>query len=221
MDNYNYISSIFLFNNCNFFEINKTFKIIENLILREYGPATTILSDETEAIGIGIILSGNATINSDSKVSSTPLRTLSEGNIFGAASLFNNGRYTTTVIAATKCKVAYIPLEVVTTLCKKNSVIAMNYIKFLSDRISFLNKKVSIFTKGSTEAKLAYYIAELCDAKNATAELDISYSKLAETLGIGRASLYRSLDKMCENRIIDRTSKSITVLDLEKLKSLF
>ncbi len=220
MDYYTYTSSIFLFKNCNFFELNKTYGITEHLIIRDYSEGSVILSDETETVGIGIVINGNVSINSDSRSTSPILRTLTEGNIFGAASLFNSGGYTTTVIAATDCKIAYISTDVIMTLCKKNSTIAINYIKFLSDRVSFLNKKVSIFTKGSTEAKLAYYLAEQCDSNSSITELSVSYSRLADMLGIGRASLYRSLDKMCDSKIIERTSKSITVLNIEQLKSL-
>ena len=213
-----YLSDLFLFKNLDFDLLDRKYRICENAIKVDYMTNDTILSASTAPIGIGIISKGSARIYSAESSDSPVLRLLTPGSIFGVASLFMNGGYTTTVIAEENCSVTYISIESINTMCKREPEISLNYIKFLSDRISFLNKKISIFTKGSTEAKLAYFLYEYSDEANAV--LTVNYSLLAEMLGIGRASLYRCLDKMVIDNIISRTSKTITVLNRNELIKL-
>ncbi len=218
MDNTDLIRQLFLFKNTDFDTVDRQFHMIDDMREIKYKCGETILTSEEKPCGIGIISEGTAEISTSARLKSPTLRTLSVGDAFGAASLFStDGGYFTTVIAKSHCTVLYIKTETVIKLCESFPVIAINYIQFLSDRIVFLNKKVSTFTAQSIDAKIAYFILQLTDGKAGYGKLPFSYSVLAENLGIGRASLYRVLDSLSDKGIISRDSKSITVIQPNKL----
>lgn len=218
MREYELISTLFLFNDTDFDVINEDLSITDNAVKTSYSDRETILSAKDDAIGIGLIVNGKASISSSERTNSPFLRMLNEGDTFGAASLFKkNGGYFTSVMAIGDCTVVYITKDTVRKLFEKYPLTAINYIEFLSDRIAFLNKKVSTFTAQNAEARIACYIYQLTNGEAKKATLPFSYSMLSDHLGIGRASLYRALDLMCQNEIISRDSKSITVLSPDGL----
>ncbi len=221
--NYNsLLINLFLFEDLDFSNIEKKYDLVNNLIIKNYKCNEIILSTNENPIGIGIVSAGYALISTSSQNNSPTLRKLSEGDTFGAASLFSKNRdYSTTVTSESSCSVIYISKETVQLLCEKEPIIALNYIRFLSDRVSFLNRKVSTFSAQSADAKLAYYIYNASGGENKSFTLPLTYSQLADNLALGRASLYRSLDFLCDNKIIERNNKTISVLSTEKLRKIF
>ncbi len=215
MKNYSFISKLFLFDGLDFSSLDDKYRITESVVSVEYETGAVIQSADIKPIGIGIITGGSAKIYADSKSTSPLLRTLPLGGEFGVASLFSNGSYTTCVIADESCEVSYISKKTLEMLFAHEAKISVNYIKFLSGRISFLNQKLSTYTKTNTEDKLSYYLYE-CETDN-EGNIAVNYSQLADILNIGRASLYRSLDKLSRCGIIERTSKTIKIIDKNKL----
>jgi len=90
----------------------------------------------------------------------------------------------------------------------------------LSDKIRFLNRKIAFFTSGSTEKKLAGYILSL-PIENNTVKLDMNMSKLASSLDIGRASLYRAFESLEENCFITRENNLIKITSPEEFKKIY
>ncbi len=216
------LKNLFLFKGLDFDQLCNEFYLMENVPEIKYTAGSIILSKDENPIGIGIVSNGKVLISTAVHGNASTLRSLSEGDTFGAASLFMKQRcYSTGVVSDGDSSVIYINTATVRILCKKIPAVAMNYIEFLSDRIAFLNTKVSTFSAQSSDARIAYYLYGLTGGEKKTAELTVSYSRLAEMLGMGRASLYRSLDSFCKKNIIKRTSKTVTVLDPEKLKKIY
>lgn len=215
------LSNIFLFKGLNFPELDKKYQISKNITLTKYDDGKIVCSSESTPLGIGIVAEGEASIISSEKNSSNVLRILRRGDIFGAASLFDSGGgYTTAVVACGKCTIAYIKAKEIKKLCHEIPEISLNYIEFLSSRVTFLNRKLSAFSAENSDAKIAYYLYEnsnTCDGNNYTIKIP-SYSKLADELAIGRASLYRALDSLTNKGIIKKDSKLITILQPEQLK---
>lgn len=85
-----------------------------------------------------------------------------------------------------------------------------NYLSFLSDRIDYLNKKITYITAGSAERKLATFFASF---EKAEFELPVSFSSLSDMLDIGRASLYRALDKLVSDGCIERDGNDIKIIN--------
>lgn len=67
--------------------------------------------------------------------------------MFGAAALFGkDSGYVSTVISKTASDVLFVSESKVKELITSDSQVALAYISFLSDRIRFLNRKISAFT---------------------------------------------------------------------------
>jgi CRP-like cAMP-binding protein len=84
----------------------------------------------------------------------------------------------------------------------------------MSARIRFLNEKIMYFTAGSTERRLALYLASL---GKKTIKMSISMTDLANTLDVGRASLYRAFDKLSEDGYIIKSEKIILIMNREEM----
>lgn len=82
----------------------------------------------------------------------------------------------------------------------------------------YLNRKIMTFTAGSAERKLSVFLAE--NATDGVFTPTCSMSALANMLGIGRASLYRALDRLTDCGWIERRGKEIYVLDQDALAEL-
>ena len=86
-----------------------------------------------------------------------------------------------------------------------------NYVRFLSDRIRFLNRRVSTLTAGDTDGKLWRYLMAHKDEEGVVI-LSGGMSELADRLDMGRSSLYRCLDALIAAGRICREGKKITIL---------
>ena len=141
---------------------------------------------------------------------------LHSGEVFGAAALYGSDEaYPSTVVAVTDGCVRLIPQEIVSRWMAEVPRVAENYVRFLSDRIRFLNRRLSTLTVGSADGRLWKYLCTHRDESN-TVRVDGGMSALAERLDMGRSSLYRSLDALTYAGRIRRDGKIIYLLDMEE-----
>lgn len=214
------LGSLFLFDGTDFAVLDKKYCITSQSLQRRYSDRELIM-DADYREGLPILLSGSARIISGDSERSAVLRNVAAGECFGAGTLFSSGvSHSTRVRSVGESIVVTLPLSLLNEMLRSESQCCLNYISFLSDRISFLNKKITAFTAGSAEAKLAVYLTSLQTDSDGTAVLPVSLSALSSQLGIGRASLYRALDGFEESGIIARNSKKVTLLKPEVLRSM-
>ncbi len=168
---------------------------------------------------LGIILEGSIRVtkeNADSKL--MLMSTLYKGSIFGAAALFNeSGEYATKLTALEPCRVAFFPQRLMERTIEREPEIARNYIRYLSERILFLNRKIFFLTAGTAEQRLANFAAENLP-KDKAGELPMSMTELAGALNTSRASLYRALDALTESGAIIKEGKKLRIADEEILR---
>ncbi|MBR0142575.1 MAG: Crp/Fnr family transcriptional regulator [Clostridia bacterium] len=185
-----------------------------------YEKGETVFDSAHFARAVGLVLSGRIRVSGGS-APRYRMRTLSKGDPFGAAAVFSPEEdYATRLTAETRCRVLFLPQALLARLLVEDPAVAENYIVFLSERVRFLNEKIRSLTTPSTGGTLRNYLL-----KNARREeegyvlrLAVSYSALADTLNMGRASLYRALDEMEENGLIRREGKRILIPDPEALR---
>ena len=94
----------------------------------------------------------------------------------------------------------------------------MNYVRFLSDRIRFLNRKINLLANSSSENSLIGYLLNAAGRFGEEFRLEVSYTELARNLNIGRSSLYRAMDDLEEKNIIKRKGRNITLVNYDALK---
>lgn len=145
-----------------------------------------------------------------------PMNDLLAGDVFGVAALFGTDEdYPSTVEAQSDCRILYIPQETVVRWMKDVPAVAQNYVSFLSDRIRFLNRRLSTLTAGQADSKLWQYLLAHRD-ENGVVIVAEGMSELAERLDVGRSSLYRSLDSLTQLGKIRRERKKIIILKTEE-----
>ena len=161
---------------------------------------------------IGILISGTAKIKRRGGTGITvTVRSLGEGEIFGAASVFGEWKIGSSSISAdTRCSVCYISEDALKQLFSEIPQIALNYIAFLTDRIRFLNRRIDAFSAGSTEHKLYEYLMSQADC-NGIVRLDFGMAELSRRLKIGRSSLYRGVDALISAGYIERSKNTFKV----------
>ena len=181
----------------------------------KYEKGKIIYTDKEFKTALGVILSGKISIHRIGGGSKVLLNTMSSCDLFGAASLFGaEAEYVTEISASESSSILFFPAELCYELIKENSDFALRYIEFLSEKIRFLNHRISELSAPSAERKLAKFLSE----HDGSPIPDMK--KLASFLGIGRASLYRMLDSFSQSGLIEKDGKTVTVKDLDRLKKL-
>ena len=171
--------------------------------------------------GMTVILSGNAAVKKQVGDKAIIMRMMDAGGIFGVASLFSEEEESVSVLeAAKKTETLFIPKSLISELVNTNGGFAEAYIRFLTSRIRFLNLRIKAYTSGSAEAKLAFHLLMLDEDGDGKVDVGVSLIKLAEMLDIGRASLYRALDDLCEKNIILRSGHAVVIKDRKLLSAV-
>ena len=171
---------------------------------------------ESNQPALCILYSGSMLVYREHNGARVLLNEIKAHGIVGASSLFGgDGSFHTTVQAKKKCSVMILQQVQIEELIKESGDFAVNYVAFLSDRIRFLNRRIVSFTSGSAAARLAAYLIN----RSVDGKCVISRTKLAAELDIGRASLYRAIDTLTQQKIIISDGKSIIIPDESKLKA--
>ena len=186
-------------------------------------PNGTEMKSYDEKPFLCILRRGSAHVYTKEQSSDLLLRVLSVGDTFGVATLFGNTGESaiTKIIAATDTEALCMSEETVRYLITSDSSLALRYIDFLADRIRFLNKRISCIGAGSADDKLCTWLLNHLPEgrEDVTMVLPMSLSRLAETLGLGRASLYRALDELEAHGVIEREGKALHVPCRSTLKT--
>lgn len=142
------------------------------------------------------------------------LNQIKSPGIIGASVLFgSDSRFQTTVKAVKRCNVIVFQQSQLIELINSNGDFAVKYITFLSDKIRFLNNKIASFTSGNAVSRLSSYLIK----NSINGECKISRTRLASEIDIGRASLYRAIDVLTEQKLIITDGKKIFIPDEQKL----
>lgn len=164
---------------------------------------------------LGAVLSGRVAICRAGNGSRVLLNRLGEGGLFGAASLFGaSDEYVTEITAEAEAEIVFLPDRLCEELISSNGDFAVSYIRFLSDRIRFLNRRIAELSASGAERRFAKYLSEC--GENPSPNM----KQLASFLGIGRASLYRIIDSFTESGLIEKNGKVLVIKDPEGLKKL-
>lgn len=203
------IKSLFLFEGLSEKETNEILIKFEKPIL--FLKNDIIYSKDKYSNALGIVLNGEAaalTSNSEGIY----MKSFPKGSVFGAAAVFGNDEhYISTVVAKCDTEILFITEELLREIFALYPKTALNYISFLSDKIRFLNNKLNMISSPTAEDTVYNYLLSIKDSNN-LAKPPISMTLLAKMLGLGRASLYRSLDTLEAGGKIQREKNYIKVI---------
>ena len=170
---------------------------------------------------LGIVLEGRLRVtkeNADKRP--IVMSTLQRGAIFGAAALFNSEpEYATKVTAIERSRVLFLPQRLIKRMIEREPDIAENYIRYLSERILFLNRKIYFLTAGTAEQRLAGFLLDNL-AVGEFSEMPMTMHRLADALNMSRASLYRAFDELTASGAVSKQGKLVCINNAELLKNL-
>ena len=209
----NGIENLFLFNGLSDTEKNEIIKSFD--LPTDFKKNDIIYSADNFPYAIGYVLSGTAiaVTNNDNNVH---MRSFQKGCCFGAAAIFGGkDGYVSTITAKSDAKILFISEEKLKGIFLKYPNVAINYIEFLSDKIRFLNEKLSVISCTNAEDTVLKYLISVADSEN-NAVIPKSMTLLAKTLGLGRATLYRCFESLEKDGLILRENNNIKVIKNEK-----
>lgn len=174
-----------------------------------------IYSADTFKNAIGFVISGSvvAVANNHNEVL---LKNFTQNMCFGVAAIFGGGdNYVSTITAKTNCEILFLSEEHLKAIFNKYPQVAINYIRFISDKIRFLNEKLRVISCMSAEDTLMTYFSSVADA-DGYANIPDNMTRFAKTLGLSRATLYRALDILEKNGSILKENNKLKVIKNEK-----
>ena len=186
---------------------------------KDFSEGAVIYSSRDGQRNVGILLSGSAQVFTGIGSEPTLLNTVGASDMFGIANLYADDEpFPTTILAKTSCRVLFIDRRAFCDMIENEPVITKNFLILQSRKILYLNRKLMTFTAGSAERKVAVFLSE--HTVDGVFVPNCSMSVLANMLGIGRASLYRALDRLIECGWIEKRGKSYLVLNQDALAEL-
>lgn len=207
------MKDLFLLNNLSESEKNKITASFPEPICFKKGEI--IYSADKFSNSLGFICSGEAFAVTNNG-QGIYMKSFEIGATFGAAAIFGGeDRYVSTIIAKTDTEVLFISEEALKEIFILYPKTAINYISFLSDKVRFLNKKLSVLSCSNTEDTVLNYLRSVMDNEGYAA-IPKNMTLFSKMLGIGRASLYRSLDNLEDSGSILRENNKIKVINNEK-----
>ena len=189
----------------------------EKTYTKELAANTLAYSSRSSNLKVAIILTGSARVYIGEGNEKALIRTIKAGDIFGVANLYDDeAPFPTQIITATGARILFIDGKDFKEFIENDPQATRNYISFLSKKIVYLNKKLATLTAGSSEKRLASHIYE----HQVGGVFSVSsMSELANILQMGRASLYRGVDILTENQLIERSGKTFVITNEQALKN--
>ena len=175
-----------------------------------------IIADDRSSSGtLAFILTGNAIKRRiDNDLCAVRI---GEGSIFGLEAMFSTGSNAANVLIATRdTSVLFLTKAGVLQLLHDDPNFAMRVIRLLSDLVITLEQRVTTYTGGNAQNRLARYLNNAF-SENMTFELDCSMQQIATMLDISRPSLYRAFSCLQEDGVIRREGKIIYLISRELL----
>ncbi len=176
-------------------------------------------SSASEGVRLGILLSGAARVQSGSAGAHALLKSLAVGELFGIANLYAEDEpFPSTIVTTAPSQILFLDGAAVRRLIEGEPAVLQSYLAFQSKKIVYLNRKITTLTAGSAEKKLAVFLLDY--EQDGVFTPPCPMNRLAELLGMGRASLYRAIDALCAEGLIEKRDKTIYLRNKDALLRL-
>lgn len=169
---------------------------------------------------VGFVVSGKCEVRRDRcEGGKIVLNVLEKNDSFGILSVYSADEFPTQIFASKNSSVLFFTDEQIWYFVNNCSQISSNLIKFMANRISFLNKKIATFSGQRVEDRLAAYI--LCKHDLSPCDpLPFNCQKASEEINSGRASVYRAIASLEEDGLIKFVDKKIYIIDRKGLERI-
>lgn len=146
------------------------------------------------------------------------------GEMFGEVAVFSDANeYPCRVVAKTKCEVILFSREDFFKILTLDNEVLDKFLYLISNKAYYLNTKVESLSFTSVKQKIAHSLIRDFNASSDNDIIKLPYSKKvwSNNLNVSRSSLYRELDSLCDDSIIDISGSSvIKILNFDRLNSI-
>ena len=98
--------------------------------------------------------------------------------------------------------------------CKFHSQLVSNLLQMIALRASQQASRIYVLSRNSIRKKIMTYLNSIAAEKQTkTVILPMSYTTLAEYLGVDRSAMMRELKNLADEGIIERDGKKLRILD--------
>ena len=186
-------------------------------VRRKYARGAEI-SDADINDALGIVLSGALCLKrKSSNGAGIKLQTLRAGECFGATDVFSHkGNMMLSLFVESQAEVFYISGKTLRWAIERSNAIMENYIRYLSDTICMLQERLFALSAGPAVLRLAVFLSTQCTEDGT---IICSMTDLSHQLNLGRASLYRSIEKLETKGLIQQNGKTIRLMSQAELQT--
>ncbi|MEA4969637.1 MAG: Crp/Fnr family transcriptional regulator [Candidatus Pelethousia sp.] len=162
-------------------------------------------------LALGLLLAGRAQVTKTAGHTKLRMSELGPGSLLGGATLFGKGRQPTEIRAVVSCQVLFFPQSVFEAMLEADFGLTKRYLGYLTARIRFLTDRIESIACPAAADKLLCHLAQCADETGAL-RMPGGLDVLAQSLGMSRATLYRSLHALEEAGRIRREGRAIYLL---------
>ncbi len=147
-----------------------------------------------------------------------------EGDFFGYLSLLNDEQYTSSATALEDSEIHMIPKEDFFALIYKNAEVARKFIEILTNNIHEYEQQLITLAYNSVRKRVAEALIKLSDKYKKEGDpkfsMNVSREDLANLVGTATETVIRTLSDFKEEKTIEISGGTITILNYEKLSKL-
>ncbi len=153
------------------------------------------------------------------------IKIMERGEVFAESLLFEDGNYPATAETMEDTSLIAIPKRELEKLIALDNRVAVDFVKTMAHRLSFLSKKMENLTMDNSIGKVVFLILDFLKGKsNEKSEnrviLNVKRKELANMINISRENFERILTYLSKLGLIDVKKNEVVVKDLESLKSM-
>lgn len=169
---------------------------------------------------LGVVLAGAAMVQKQGGCNTMLMSVLCAGDLFGAASLFQdaNQPYVVSIRAMTPVRALLVEEPVFVGLLHEDGRLMERYLRYLTDRVRFLNRRIEGFVQPTVEERLMLLLQQYA-GEGGICKLPFSLSALSDALCVSRATLYRAMDALQAAGRIRRDRRTIVLYPKEEQRT--
>ena len=145
------------------------------------------------------------------------------GDFFGYLALLRDEKYTSSATALEDSEIYMIPKDDFFALIYKNADVSRKFINILSNNLSENEKQLVKLAYNSVRKRVAEALVRLSDKYSDGKEkfsMNVSREDLANMVGTATETVIRTLSDFKEDKLVEISGGTITILDYDKLKGM-
>jgi CRP-like cAMP-binding protein/CheY-like chemotaxis protein len=200
-------------------------KLSEDRELRTYKKKDDIYKEGGYPKGIYFVSKGKVKIAQTSDSGKELITELhNEGDFFGYLSILQGEKYTSSATALEDSEVYMIPKDDFFALIYKNAEVSRKFIEILSNNLMEKEDQLVKLAYNSVRKRVAEALVKLSDKYKKEGDtkfsMNVSREDLANIVGTATETVIRTLSDFKEEKLIEVTGSTITVLNYDKLANM-